>query len=66
MAKESSSKIRASKAVMQAVDKLYDSIPGFEDIFTETSFYIFAGVFTILTILGGMLLSKRITLQDRS
>ena len=66
MARESSSKIRASKAVMQAVDKLYDSIPGFEDIFTETSFYIFAGVFTILTILGGMLLSKRITLQDRS
>jgi len=66
MGKESSSKIRASKAVMQAVDKLYDSIPGFEDIFTETSFYIFAGVFTILTILGGMLLSKRITLQDRS
>ena len=58
--------MRASKAVMEAVDKLYNAVPGFEDVFTETSFYIFAGVFTILTILVGVILSKRITIKDRS
>ena len=64
MTKESS-KIRASKAVMQAVDKMYESIPSFEDVFTETSFYIFASVFTLLTIIVGIILSKRITIKDR-
>ena len=59
-------KVRASKAVMEAVDKLYNAVPGFEEVFSETSFYIFAGVFTILTILVGVILSKRITIKDRS
>ena len=59
-------KVRASKAVMEAVDKIYNAVPGFEEVFSETSFYIFAGVFTILTILVGVILSKRITIKDRS
>ena len=66
MARDSSSKVRASKAVMEAVDKLYESVPGFEDVFTETSFYIFAGVFTVLTIIVGIILSNRISIKDRS
>jgi len=66
MARDKAGKVRASKAVMEAVDKLYESVPGFEDVFTETSFYIFAGVFTILTLVVGVILSKRITIKDRS
>jgi len=66
MARDTSSKVRASKAVMEAVDKIYEAVPGFEDVFTETGFYIFAGVFTVLTIIIGIIASKRITIKDRS
>jgi len=62
--KDGDSKVKASKAVMKAVDKLYEQIPAFEDVFTETSFYIFAGVFTFLSILLGVLASKHIKLKD--
>jgi len=63
--KDGKSKVKASKAVMQAVDKLYDHLPGFEDIFTETSFYIFAAVFAVLSLVLGVLASKHIKLKDR-
>ena len=62
--KDGNSKAKASKAVMKAVDKLYDQIPAFEDIFTETSFYIFAAVFTLLSLLLGYLSSKHIKIKD--
>ena len=45
--KDPESKAKASKAVMAAFDNWYEKIPGFEDVFTETSFYIFAFVFTL-------------------
>ena len=66
MAGGSSGKVRACKAVMEAVDKMYDAVPGFEDVFTETGFYIFAGVFTLLTILVGYIASKHMVIKDRS
>ena len=50
---------------MAALDSWYGKIPGFEDVFTETSFYIFAVVFTLLSIVGGVLASKHISLKDR-
>ena len=63
--KDRSSKVKASKAVMGAMDKLYDQIPGFEDVFTETSFYIFAAVFTFISFGVAILASKYIKLKDR-
>ena len=62
MVKESKNK---AKAMMEAVDKMYDQVPAFEDVFTETGFYIFAGVFTILTVLAALAASKYINLKDR-
>ena len=63
--KDPESKAKASKAVMAALDGWYEKIPGFEDVFTETSFYIFALVFTLLSIAGEVLASKHISLKDR-
>ena len=63
--KDPDSKAKASQAVMAALDSWYGKIPGFEDVFTETSFYIFAVVFTLLSIVGGVLASKHISLKDR-
>ena len=57
-------KSKAGKAMIDALDRLYE-LPGFEDVFTETSFYIFAAVFTILPIAGGVLASRHISLKDR-
>ena len=62
--RDGSSKAKASKAVMQAMDRLYNKIPGFEDVFTETSFYIFAAVFAILAIVLGVIASRHIKLKD--
>ena len=59
------SKVKASKAVMEGLDKLYEKLPGFEDVFTETSFYIFAAVFVILSFTVALLASKYIKLRDR-
>ena len=47
--KDPEMKSKAGKAMIDALDRLYE-LPGFEDVFTETSFYIFAAVFTILSI----------------
>jgi len=56
---------RATKAVMQAVDKLYDHLPAFVDIFDEDSFYLFAGAFTLFTFLATFVASRYITLKQR-
>ena len=36
---------------MEAVDRIYEKLPAFEDIFDEESFYTFAAVFTVVSIL---------------
>ena len=62
--KDPETKSKAGQAMIQALDRLYE-LPAFEDIFTETSFYIFAAVFTLLSIAGGVLASRHISLKDR-
>ena len=47
--KDKAAKVSASKAVMQGFDKLYEKVPAFEDVFTETSFYVFAITLVILS-----------------
>ncbi len=62
--KDKASKVSASKAVMQGFDKLYEKVPAFEDVFTETSFYVFAVTLVILSLVLGVLASKYVKLKD--
>jgi len=62
---KSDSKVRASKAVIQAVDEIFDFVPSFEEVFSEEGFYIIAGLFTLITLLVGVIISRHVTLKDR-
>lgn len=62
--KDKAAKVSASKAVMQGFDKLYEKVPAFEDVFTETSFYVFAVTLVILSIVLGFLAGKYVKLKD--
>jgi hypothetical protein len=46
------------KAVMHFLDKFYDGMPPFTDIFDEDSFYTFAACFTLLTCLTAFVASR--------
>ena len=51
------------RVVMEVIDKYYEQTPGFQDIFDEETFYIFAAVFTVATCLIGFIASKYIKLK---
>jgi hypothetical protein len=53
------------RAVMEVIDKLYEQTPGFQDIFDEDSFYVFAAVFTLVTCLAGFAVSRYITIKGK-
>ena len=53
----------AGKVVMEFVDKIYDTTPGFTDVFDEDSFYMFAGVFTLVVCLGAFIASRYIKIK---
>lgn len=65
MGSHSTPKGHAGRAVMDVIDKLYDQTPGFQDIFDEESFYIFAAVFTLATCLGAFVASRYITIKNK-
>lgn len=48
---------------MDVIERIYNEIPAFTDIFTEESFYIFAILFSLSTILLAFILSRFITLK---
>lgn len=48
---------------MDVIEKIYNDIPAFSDIFTEESFYMFAACFTLVTILVVFILSRFITIK---
>ncbi|TRY72281.1 hypothetical protein TCAL_08590 [Tigriopus californicus] len=56
----------ASKVVMDFVDKIYDQTPGFNDVFDEETFYMFAAGFTLLTCLVAFTASRYITIKGKS
>jgi len=60
---QSQPKGHAGRAVMSIIDKYYEESPGFQDIFDEDSFYIFAAVFTLATCLMGFVASRYIKLK---
>jgi len=65
MTSHSKPKGHAGKAVMGFINKFYDQTPGFDDVFDEETFYIFAGVFTLVTILAAFVASRYITLENK-
>lgn len=50
---------------MEFIDKFYDQTPGFQDVFDEETFYIFAGVFTLISIIGAVVASRYITIKAK-
>ena len=42
----------------QVIDKIYDKTPGFDDLFDEETFYVFAACFTLLTCLAAFVASR--------
>jgi len=59
----SSAKGHGGRAVMELIDKYYENTPGFQDVFDEETFYIFAAVFTLATCLLGFLASRYIKIK---
>ena len=47
------------------MDKFYDHVPAFTDVFDEESFYLFAAVITAVTCIAGFLASRYITVKDK-
>ena len=54
-----------SMPIMRAINDYVDELPGFQDMFDEDSFYIFAGVVTLLTCLATFMASRYIKLKCR-
>lgn len=65
MGSHSKAKGHGGKAVMDFIDKFYEQTPGFQDVFDEETFYIFAGVITLITILAAFLASRYITIKPK-
>lgn len=59
----STPKGHAGRTIMELVDKYYEQTPGFQDVFDEESFYIFAAVFTLATCLAAFVASRYVTLK---
>ena len=48
---------------LDVIEKIYNEIPAFTDIFTEETFYVFAFWFVCGTILVAFILSRYITIK---
>lgn len=48
---------------MDIIERIYNDIPAFTDVFTEESFYVFVVGFTLVTILVAFVLSRFITIK---
>ena len=50
---------------LKAVDRLFDHVPAFVDVFDEETFYMFAGVFVGLTCIAAFTASRYIKIKHR-
>ena len=55
----------AGKVVMEFVDKVYDTTPGFNDVFDEDTFYMFAASVTIFACLAAFVASRYIKIKAK-
>ena len=65
MGSHSTAKGHAGRAVMEVIDRYYEQTPGFQDVFDEETFYIFAAVFTLATCLAAFVASRYITIKQK-
>lgn len=54
---------KSSKGHMEVIERIYNDIPAFTDVFTEETFYIFAFCFVLATCLLACILSRCITIK---
>jgi len=54
---------RKYDATMSIVNKVYESVPAFTDVFDEETWYIFAACFTIGTFVVAFMASRLITIK---
>jgi len=55
---------RKYDATVKLVNKVYAQFPAFTDIFDEETWYIFAAVFTVATILAAVIASRFVKLKN--
>ena len=55
---------RKYEATLKLVNKVHDQFPAFTDIFDEETWYIFAFMFTAITIVVAIIASRYITLKN--
>ena len=55
----------AGRVVMEFVDKIYDTTPGFNDVFDEETFYVFAVVVAVTACLAAFIASRYITIKGK-
>lgn len=48
---------------IDVIERIYNDLPAFTDVFTEETFYIFAACFAMTTILVAIVLSRFITIK---
>lgn len=48
---------------VDVIERIYNDLPAFTDIFTEESFYIFAFCFALTTFLVAFVLSRFVTIK---
>lgn len=51
------------KHSLDLIERMYKDMPAFTDIFTEETFYIFAGCLVLSTIVIAFVLSRFITIK---
>lgn len=54
---------RKYEATMSIVNKVYDTVPTFTDVFDEETWYIFAGCVTIGTLVLTFVASRFVTIK---
>lgn len=52
-----------NRGTLAVIEKIYNDIPAFTDVFTEESFYVFAFWFVVATIVVAFVLSRFITIK---
>lgn len=54
---------KSGKGHMEVIERIYNDIPSFSDVFSEETFYIFAFCFVVGTCMLAFILSRCITIK---
>ncbi|XP_077291863.1 uncharacterized protein LOC143915214 [Arctopsyche grandis] len=53
----------SKKGNLHVIDRIYNQVPAFTDVFSEDTFYVFVVCFVLSTFLVAFILSRFITLK---